>query len=149
MGARLARGGKGGLAGRSVIPLGVPHSAPRLPQQVASDVSDFYTNMYAAFYRDLGAYWALLGNAVNWSQAFWSHGNMGPTAPGRAPQRLSIYVLSGPNPWIPPYSASPESLRSPQSASCMGDRNIWGCSFQGWAGVGSAEHNLFPKGWGQ
>ncbi|XP_037757415.1 glycine-N-acyltransferase-like protein 3 [Chelonia mydas] len=43
-------------------------------EQVASDVSDFYTNMYAAFYRDLGAYWALLGNAVNWSQAFWSHG---------------------------------------------------------------------------
>ncbi|XP_043405733.1 glycine-N-acyltransferase-like protein 3 [Chelonia mydas] len=55
-------------------------------EQVASDVSDFYTNVYVAFYQDLGAYWALLGNAVNWSQAFWSHGNMGPTAPGRAPR---------------------------------------------------------------
>ncbi|CAM5159969.1 unnamed protein product, partial [Natator depressus] len=57
-------------------------------EQVALDVSDFYTNMYVAFYRDLGAYCALLGNAVNWSQAFWIHGNMDPTAPGRAPRRL-------------------------------------------------------------
>ncbi|CAM5149226.1 unnamed protein product [Natator depressus] len=37
---------------------------------VASDDTDFYTNTYAAFYRDLGANRALLGSAVNWGQAF-------------------------------------------------------------------------------
>ncbi|XP_043372803.1 glycine-N-acyltransferase-like protein 3 [Dermochelys coriacea] len=42
-------------------------------EQVASDVSDFYTNIYTAFYRDRGVYCALLGNAINWSQAFWIH----------------------------------------------------------------------------
>ncbi|XP_043405769.1 glycine N-acyltransferase-like protein 3 isoform X4 [Chelonia mydas] len=39
-------------------------------EQVASDDADFYTNTYAAFYRDLGANRALLGSAVNWGQAF-------------------------------------------------------------------------------
>uniref|UniRef100_A0A8C3XVV8 Glycine N-acyltransferase-like protein n=1 Tax=Chelydra serpentina TaxID=8475 RepID=A0A8C3XVV8_CHESE len=75
--------------------------------------TDFYTNMYTAFYRDLDAYWALLGSAVNWGQAFHIHSNMGPTALGRLPQQLSIYVLSGPNPWIPPYIPSPDALSSP------------------------------------
>uniref|UniRef100_A0A8C3SDZ1 Glycine N-acyltransferase-like protein n=1 Tax=Chelydra serpentina TaxID=8475 RepID=A0A8C3SDZ1_CHESE len=53
-------------------------------REVASDDSDFYTNTYAAYYRDLGAYRALLDSAINWSQAFWIHGNMGPTALKRA-----------------------------------------------------------------
>uniref|UniRef100_A0A8C3FPT5 Glycine N-acyltransferase-like protein n=1 Tax=Chrysemys picta bellii TaxID=8478 RepID=A0A8C3FPT5_CHRPI len=61
----------------SVIPLGVPHSASCLPWQVASDDSDFYTNTYTAFYRDLGAYQALLGSTINWGQAFSIHSNMG------------------------------------------------------------------------
>ncbi|CAM5119119.1 unnamed protein product [Eretmochelys imbricata] len=39
-------------------------------REVASDNADFYTNTYAAFYRDLGANQALLGSAVNWGQAF-------------------------------------------------------------------------------
>ncbi|CAM5149232.1 unnamed protein product, partial [Natator depressus] len=43
-------------------------------KEVALDDSDFYTNMYAAYYRDLGAYRALLGSAVNWNQAFCIHG---------------------------------------------------------------------------
>uniref|UniRef100_A0A8C3S6Q2 Glycine N-acyltransferase-like protein n=1 Tax=Chelydra serpentina TaxID=8475 RepID=A0A8C3S6Q2_CHESE len=80
-------------------------------REVASHDSDFYTNTYAAYYRDLGAYRALLGSAVNWSQAFWIHGNMAPTELGRAPRRLSIHVLSVPNPRIPPYSTSPKALR--------------------------------------
>ncbi|XP_067388102.1 glycine N-acyltransferase-like protein 3 isoform X2 [Emydura macquarii macquarii] len=48
----------------------------RLPEtlQVATDNSDFYTNMYAAYYRDLGAYRALLSSAVNWGQAFCIYG---------------------------------------------------------------------------
>lgn len=78
-----------GWAGRSVIPLGVRHPAPCLPRQVASDNADFYTNTYVAFYRDLGANRALLGSAINWGQAFCILGNMGPTALGRATQRLS------------------------------------------------------------
>uniref|UniRef100_A0A8C3XPD0 Glycine N-acyltransferase-like protein n=1 Tax=Chelydra serpentina TaxID=8475 RepID=A0A8C3XPD0_CHESE len=87
-------------------------------REVALDDSDFYTNRYTAYYRDLGAYRALLGSAINWSQTFWIHGNMDPTGLGRAPQ-------------IPPYSASPKALRSPQAASSMGGRNIWGCSLPG------------------
>ncbi|KAG6920854.1 glycine-N-acyltransferase like 3 [Chelydra serpentina] len=43
-------------------------------REVTSDDSDFYTNRYTAYYRDLGAYRALLGSAVNWSQAFCIHG---------------------------------------------------------------------------
>uniref|UniRef100_K7F336 Glycine N-acyltransferase-like protein n=1 Tax=Pelodiscus sinensis TaxID=13735 RepID=K7F336_PELSI len=44
-------------------------------REVASDNSDFYTNMYAAF-PDLGAYQALLGSAgaINWSQTFCIYG---------------------------------------------------------------------------
>ncbi|XP_067388099.1 glycine N-acyltransferase-like protein 3 [Emydura macquarii macquarii] len=42
--------------------------------EVATDDSDFYTNSYAAYYRDLGAYRALLSSAVNWGQAFCMYG---------------------------------------------------------------------------
>ncbi|KAM7164657.1 glycine N-acyltransferase-like protein 3 isoform 2-T2 [Macrochelys suwanniensis] len=41
-------------------------------REVASDDSDFYT--YAAYYRDLGTYRALLDSAINWSQAFLIYG---------------------------------------------------------------------------
>uniref|UniRef100_A0A674JUF9 Glycine N-acyltransferase-like protein n=1 Tax=Terrapene triunguis TaxID=2587831 RepID=A0A674JUF9_9SAUR len=49
------------------------------------------------YYRDLGAYQALLGSAgaVNWGQNFRILGNLYPKASGRAPQQLNIYVLSG------------------------------------------------------
>ncbi|CAM5119099.1 unnamed protein product [Eretmochelys imbricata] len=46
------------------------NTSPGATKQVASDDADFYTNTYAAFYRDLGANRALLGSAVNWGQAF-------------------------------------------------------------------------------
>ncbi|XP_034624715.1 glycine N-acyltransferase-like protein 3 [Trachemys scripta elegans] len=41
-------------------------------REVASDDSDFYTNTYTVYYRDLGAHRALLGSAdaVNWGQTF-------------------------------------------------------------------------------
>ncbi|XP_039391991.1 glycine N-acyltransferase-like protein 3 [Mauremys reevesii] len=41
-------------------------------REVARDPSDFFTNLYMAFYRDEGACRALLGNsrAVDWGQAF-------------------------------------------------------------------------------
>uniref|UniRef100_A0A674JX23 Glycine N-acyltransferase-like protein n=1 Tax=Terrapene triunguis TaxID=2587831 RepID=A0A674JX23_9SAUR len=75
-------------------------------------MTDFYTNTYTVYYRDLHAYGPLLASvgAVNWGQTFCIHGNMCPKASGRAPQQLNIYVLSGPNPRIPPYNASPEAL---------------------------------------
>ncbi|XP_038260938.2 glycine N-acyltransferase-like protein 3 [Dermochelys coriacea] len=43
-------------------------------REVASDDSDFYTNTYTVYYRDLGAYRTLLGSAVNWGQTFRIHG---------------------------------------------------------------------------
>ncbi|XP_067388123.1 glycine-N-acyltransferase-like protein 3 [Emydura macquarii macquarii] len=46
----------------------------RSRRQVATDDSDFYTNTYAAYYRDLSACQALLSSAVNWDQAFHIHG---------------------------------------------------------------------------
>ncbi|CAM5149214.1 unnamed protein product [Natator depressus] len=44
-------------------------------REVASDDSDFYTNTYTVYYRDLGAYRTLLGSAgaVNWGQTFRIH----------------------------------------------------------------------------
>ncbi|TFJ95895.1 carnitine dehydratase [Platysternon megacephalum] len=43
---------------------------------VARDPSDYFTNLYTAFYRDEGACRALLGNshAVDWGQAFQIQG---------------------------------------------------------------------------
>ncbi|KAG6920349.1 glycine-N-acyltransferase like 3, partial [Chelydra serpentina] len=67
----------GNLAGHEVLVDSWPEFKGILTQphrEVASDDSDFYTNMYAAFYRDLVAYWALLSSAVNWGQAFCIHG---------------------------------------------------------------------------
>ncbi|XP_019352337.1 glycine N-acyltransferase-like protein 3 isoform X4 [Alligator mississippiensis] len=45
-------------------------------KEVVTDDSDFYANMYSAFYRDLGAYRALLSSpgAINWAQTFRIHG---------------------------------------------------------------------------
>ncbi|XP_060118454.1 glycine N-acyltransferase-like protein 3 [Heteronotia binoei] len=45
-------------------------------REVATDDSDFYTNMYAAFYHDREVYQTLLqdSDAVNWAQAFRIHG---------------------------------------------------------------------------
>ncbi|XP_019412184.1 PREDICTED: glycine N-acyltransferase-like protein 3 isoform X2 [Crocodylus porosus] len=45
-------------------------------KEVATDNSDFYANMHAAFYRDLDAYRALLSSpgAINWAQTFRIHG---------------------------------------------------------------------------
>ncbi|XP_006113022.1 glycine N-acyltransferase-like protein 3 isoform X2 [Pelodiscus sinensis] len=43
-------------------------------KEVALDSSDFYTSMYAGYYRDLGAYRELLSRAVNWDHAFCIHG---------------------------------------------------------------------------
>ncbi|CAM5159941.1 unnamed protein product [Natator depressus] len=39
-------------------------------------MTDFYTNMYAAFHQDLVAYQALLGSTggISWGQAFRIHG---------------------------------------------------------------------------
>ncbi|CAM5119244.1 unnamed protein product [Eretmochelys imbricata] len=104
----------------------------RLHRKVASGDSDFYTNTYTVYYRDLGAYRTLLGSAdaVNWGQTFRIHGNIGPTASGRAPQQLNTYVVSGPNPRIPPYSASPEALHCPSP-------RLQGCSHEPYAGQGS------------
>ncbi|XP_054825857.1 glycine N-acyltransferase-like protein 3 isoform X1 [Eublepharis macularius] len=46
-------------------------------REVASDNSDLYANMYAAFYHDLDAYRTLLQDtdAVNWDQTFRIHGH--------------------------------------------------------------------------
>uniref|UniRef100_A0A8C3HA45 Glycine N-acyltransferase-like protein n=1 Tax=Chrysemys picta bellii TaxID=8478 RepID=A0A8C3HA45_CHRPI len=54
-------------------------------REVASDDSDFYTNTYTVYYRDLGAHRALLGSAgaVNWGQTFRILVNMCPKASGR------------------------------------------------------------------
>uniref|UniRef100_A0A8C3FQN1 Glycine N-acyltransferase-like protein n=1 Tax=Chrysemys picta bellii TaxID=8478 RepID=A0A8C3FQN1_CHRPI len=57
-------------------------------REVASDDSDFYTNTYTVYYRDLGAHRALLGSAgaVNWGQTFRILVNMCPKASGRVAQ---------------------------------------------------------------
>ncbi|XP_054828055.1 glycine N-acyltransferase-like protein 3 [Eublepharis macularius] len=46
-------------------------------REVASDDSDLYTNMYAAFYHDLDVYQTLLrdSDAVNWDQTFYIIGH--------------------------------------------------------------------------
>ncbi|XP_074812740.1 glycine-N-acyltransferase-like protein 3 [Natator depressus] len=48
-------------------------------------MTDFYTNMYAAFHQDLVAYQALLGSTggISWGQAFRIHGPV--AAPCKAP----------------------------------------------------------------
>ncbi|XP_075784653.1 glycine N-acyltransferase-like protein 3 isoform X2 [Pelodiscus sinensis] len=68
---------RGNLAGHEVLMDSWPEFKAvliRPHREVASDDSDFYTNTYAVYYRDLGACRALLGSAINWDQAFCIHG---------------------------------------------------------------------------
>ncbi|TFJ98531.1 adenosylhomocysteinase A-like [Platysternon megacephalum] len=55
---------------------GCAHPQAVSPLQVARDPSDYFTNLYTAFYRDEGACRALLENsrAVDWGQAFQIQG---------------------------------------------------------------------------
>uniref|UniRef100_A0A8C8VHQ4 Glycine N-acyltransferase-like protein n=1 Tax=Pelusios castaneus TaxID=367368 RepID=A0A8C8VHQ4_9SAUR len=69
-------------------------------REVVTDHLDSYTNIYAAYYRDVGAYRDLLGSVITRNQSFRIHGNTGPTTPGK----LSMYLLFGSNPRIPPQS---------------------------------------------
>uniref|UniRef100_A0A8C8VHZ3 Glycine N-acyltransferase-like protein n=1 Tax=Pelusios castaneus TaxID=367368 RepID=A0A8C8VHZ3_9SAUR len=81
--------------------------------EVVIDHLDSYTNTYVAYYRDVGAYRDLLGSAITRNQSFRIHGNIGPTTPGK----LSMYLLFGSNPRIPPksiISPSPVALCSPR-----------------------------------
>ncbi|XP_067388113.1 glycine N-acyltransferase-like protein 3 [Emydura macquarii macquarii] len=67
----------GNPAGHEVLVDSWPEFTAVLTQprtEVATDDSDFYTNTYAAYYRDLGACRALLSSTVNWGQAFCIHG---------------------------------------------------------------------------
>uniref|UniRef100_A0A8C8RNY4 Glycine N-acyltransferase-like protein n=1 Tax=Pelusios castaneus TaxID=367368 RepID=A0A8C8RNY4_9SAUR len=73
---------------------------------VVTDHLDSYTNIYAAYYRDVGAYRDLLGSVITRNQSFRIHGNTGPTTPGK----LSMYLLFGSNPRIPPQTVRLSSL---------------------------------------
>uniref|UniRef100_A0A452IR17 Glycine N-acyltransferase-like protein n=1 Tax=Gopherus agassizii TaxID=38772 RepID=A0A452IR17_9SAUR len=79
-------------------------------REVASDVSDLYTNTYIVYCRDLGDHQALLASAgaVNWGQSFCILGNLCPKASGRAPQQLNIYVLFGSTPGSHPTMTAPK-----------------------------------------
>ncbi|XP_065450556.1 glycine N-acyltransferase-like protein 3 isoform X2 [Chrysemys picta bellii] len=68
-------GGAGGFMAR--VQNGPDPATQRMsPLQVAWDPSDYFTNLYTAFYRDEGACRVLLENsrAVDWGQAFQIHG---------------------------------------------------------------------------
>uniref|UniRef100_A0A8C4Y6H8 Glycine N-acyltransferase-like protein n=1 Tax=Gopherus evgoodei TaxID=1825980 RepID=A0A8C4Y6H8_9SAUR len=84
-------------------------------REVALDDSDLYTNTYTVYYRDIGAYRALLASAgaVNWGQSFRILGNLCPKASGRGSQQLNIYVLSGPNLGSHPTKPSLSPLLDP------------------------------------
>uniref|UniRef100_A0A674JBU0 Glycine N-acyltransferase-like protein n=1 Tax=Terrapene triunguis TaxID=2587831 RepID=A0A674JBU0_9SAUR len=73
-------------------------------REVARDPSDYFTNLYTAFYRDEGACRALLENscAVDWGQAFQIQGE--PLQP-RSVQHLTY---GGWNRSPPPQANSPE-----------------------------------------
>lgn len=86
--------GRGGHAGCSV--------SPPCPQELA-DPGDFYANQLTAFYREEGAWRAVLGNpeAVDWSRAFQMQGERGgepcaePPAPGTRLTGLSPGMQDG------------------------------------------------------
>ncbi|XP_015284071.1 PREDICTED: glycine N-acyltransferase-like protein 3 [Gekko japonicus] len=68
-------------------------------REVSKDDSDFYTNMYAAFYHDLDAYRTLLqdSDAINWAQTFYILGNRQlPTGKGdrKTQQQFSCAILN-------------------------------------------------------
>uniref|UniRef100_A0A7M4F0I4 Glycine N-acyltransferase-like protein n=1 Tax=Crocodylus porosus TaxID=8502 RepID=A0A7M4F0I4_CROPO len=76
-------------------------------KEVVTDNSDLFSNMHAAFYRDLGAYRALLESpgAINWGHTVYIQGNMlqyevqgGPAPPrGERTSTLSPAALSRPS----------------------------------------------------
>uniref|UniRef100_A0A8C4VC84 Glycine N-acyltransferase-like protein n=1 Tax=Gopherus evgoodei TaxID=1825980 RepID=A0A8C4VC84_9SAUR len=63
---------RGNPAGQEVLVDSWPEFQMVLTRPRREDPSDYFTNLYTAFYRDEGACRALLGNsrAVNWDQAF-------------------------------------------------------------------------------
>uniref|UniRef100_A0A452IQZ3 Glycine N-acyltransferase-like protein n=1 Tax=Gopherus agassizii TaxID=38772 RepID=A0A452IQZ3_9SAUR len=89
-------------------------------REVALDDSDLYTNTYTVYYRDIGAYRALLASAgaVNWGQSFRILGNLCPKASGRGSQQLNVYVLSGPNLGFHPTKPAPKRSASLRLQGC-------------------------------
>uniref|UniRef100_A0A674JBM9 Glycine N-acyltransferase-like protein n=1 Tax=Terrapene triunguis TaxID=2587831 RepID=A0A674JBM9_9SAUR len=90
------------------------------PLQVARDPSDYFTNLYTAFYRDEGACRALLENscAVDWGQAFQIQGEpLHPPAP---------HTLTSSPCQVNPLCAhpTPSCVSLPPALSCRPDKGL-------------------------
>ncbi|XP_048342219.1 glycine N-acyltransferase-like protein 3 [Sphaerodactylus townsendi] len=85
-------------------------------REVATDDSDFFTNMYAAFYHDLDVYRTLLQDtdAVNWAQSFRIHGHQDGILEASKDAAATKQVQFSPSSYYTYFHPDPPKMRTRQ-----------------------------------
>nr|XP_056707757.1 glycine N-acyltransferase-like protein 3 [Euleptes europaea] len=85
-------------------------------REVATDDSDWYTNMYAAFYHNLDVYRTLLQdtNVVNWAQTFRIHGHQDGICEASQDAAVTKKVQFSPSSYFTYLHRVPNKICAPQ-----------------------------------